>query len=518
MKTVDWLTLTLAVHILTGCGVTIEAAKVTPSEVGISEGRLAPTQVRGQGIVYALPRTEFEVIQPIKLKFSTAGGLRDIYGTCIRACESRNDGVAEACEFDSAPRVLYAPPELRATSVPDYGRLYQISPSADLFQSLTFKFEMASNGVVDKIDAAASNTGFEVLGSVASTLLRVAGAPAARITVDAGSPNAGKDKRTCHQVSNEIDSLLKQKFGVLKCDLAIEMKSCLSHYENDVEAEQKGIDDIFEQARRGKLKADVVGMIAAHRRDRLTAAMQRREDAASLFGLADGKEIEAVFQAILPMGGPAEFKPYAQSATLGPTVTSGITRVVGLSDNAGSFLPMLRDTLKFSTRHYVVSSSMPPEFELSNLDETAELDAGYRYRVPVSAPVSLTVYKDADGKAFEFGPAIDTRVIAQYGPVAALPSSFKGKSGHILIKHWPDSGGLQTVEIGAEALPTSTLTGVIDTAAEQSKARRDKAAASAAAAAAADPELDALTRQQKLLALKKQIKDLEAELSNGVGK
>jgi len=81
----------------------------------------------------------------------------------------------------------------------------------------------------------------------------------------------------------------------------------------------------------------------------------------------------------------------------------------------------------------------------------------------------------------------------------------------VLVKHWPDSGGLQTVEIGAEALPTSAVTNVIDTASEQLKARRDKAAA-------ADPELDALTRQQKILALQKQIRDLEAELAKQEGK
>ena len=123
------------------------------------------------------------------------------------------------------------------------------------------------------------------------------------------------------------------------------------------------------------------------------------------------------------------------------------------------------------------------------------------------------MFKDADKAAYAFGPVIDKRVVAQYGPIAALPSSFKGKGGHVLVKHWPDSGGLQTVEIGAEALPTSAVTNVIDTASEQLKARRDKAAAAAATAAAADPELDALTRQQKILALQKQIKDLEAELA-----
>jgi len=509
----SWVAAAAAAHALSGCGVTLEATRIKPSEAGIGAGLLAPSQIKGEGIVYALPRSEFEIVQPIKLKFSTSGGLRDTFGTCRRACAANPDSVADACDFSAAPSVLFASPELRTNSVPDYAHLYQVTPSADLFQSLTFKFEIASNGVVDKIDATASNTGFEVASSVASTLLKAAGAPAARAAVEASSRSAGTARRSCYQVSNDVASVLKQESGTLTCGLVKEIDFCLTSYEQDVKTAQKAIDDVFDRAQGSAQKADLVAAIAANRRDRLAAATQRRDEAASLFGLADGKDVEAVYQAILPMGGPDEFQPYAREATLGPTVVSGATRIIGMSDNAGTFLPKLLQSLKASTRHYTVASAMPPLFDVFKSDEVAVLGKGYRYRVPVSAPTVLTVFKDADKAAYAFGPVIDKRVVAQYGPIAALPSSFKGKGGHVLVKHWPDSGGLQTVEIGAEALPTSAVTNVIDTASEQLKARRDKAAAAAATAAAADPELDALTRQQKILALQKQIKDLEAELA-----
>lgn len=514
MNQMGWVAAAVAAQVLSGCGVTLEATRVMPSEAGSKAGKVAPSQINGEGIVYALPRTEFEIVQPIKLKFSTAGGLRDTFGSCKRACGANPSSVADACDFSTAPSVLFAPPELRTNSVPDYAHLYQITPSADLFQSLTFKFEIASNGVVDKIDATASNTGFEVVSSVASTLLKVAGAPAARAAVEANSRSAGSPRRTCYQVSNDVTSLLKQESGALTCNLAKEIEVCLTSYEQDVKTAQKAIDAVFDRAQGTAQKADLVAAIAVNRRDRLTAATQRRDEAASLFGLAEGKDVEAVYQAILPMGGPEkDFQPHAREATLGSTVISGATRIVGMSDNAGSFLPKLLQPLKVSTRHYSVASAMPSVVDVSKSDELAAPGKGYRYRVPVSAPTVLTVFKDPDKAAYAFGPVIDNRVVAQYGPIAALPSSFKGKSGHVLVKHWPDSGGLQTVEIGAEALPTSAVTNVIDTASEQLKARREKAAAAAAAAAAADPELDALTRQQKILALQKQIKDLEAELA-----
>lgn len=502
----------LAALFLTGCGVTLEAARVTPSAAAIQAGSLAPTHVKGEGIVYALPRTEFEVVQPIKLKFSTAGGLRDTYDGCKRACDANPANVADACDFSSAPRLLYAPPEIRTNPVPDYSRLYQVTPAADLFQSLNFKFEIAYNGVVDKIDTAATNTGFEVVGGIASSLIRAAGAPVPRAAGGTNRRKTGPSNRICYQASSDIATLLKNGSGTLSCGLAKKIEICMASAERDVSDALKAINATFDSAERSKLEADLVAAIAGNRRDRLALAIQRRDDAAALLGLADGKDLEAVYQVILPMGGPAEFQNYTREATLGPVVTSGVGRVVAMSDNAGSFLNKLLPQLKLSTRHYVVSSAMPPNFEVLKSEE-GEVGKGYRYRVPVSAPTALTVYKDSGKTAFEFGPATDTKVVAQYGPIAALPSSFKGKGGHVLVKHWPGSGGLQTVEIGAEALPTAAVTDVVGTALAQVKAGRDKAATSAAAAAAADPELDSLTRQQKILTLQKQIKDLEAELA-----
>ncbi len=506
MHRTGWYGLAAIAVALAGCGVTLEATRVAPTD---REKGLTPTRVKGEGIVYALPRTEFEVVQPLKLKFSTAGGLRETYSTCKRACAADPNNTGDACKFDTAPTLLFAPPELRTASRPDYTRLYQITPSADLFQSLTFKFEIASNGVVDKIDATASNTGFEVVSSLASALIKAA--PAARAAMEANTRVLSATRRTCYQVSNDVVKLLEQSSGALSCGLAQEVEGCLVSYEQDVKSAQKSVDDLFDRAERGVLKADVVGSIATHRKDRLAAATARRDEAAGLFGLADGKDVEAVYQVIVPMGGPAEYQPHATEATLGPLVARGEARVVGMSDNAGSFLAKMLTSLKASTRHYAVASTMPGTFDAATVDESAALGKGYRYRVPVSAPTTLTVYKDSSKGAFAFGPATDQKVIAQYGPIAALPSSFKGKGGHVLVKHWPDSGGLQTVEIGAEALPTSAVTNVIDTASEQLKARRDKAAA-------ADPELDALTRQQKILALQKQIRDLEAELAKQEGK
>jgi hypothetical protein len=133
-----WVAVAVAAQILSGCGVTLEATRVSPSEAGTKAGQLVPSEVKGEGIVYALPRPEFEIVQPIKLKFSTAGGLRDTFGSCKRACGANSNSVADACDFSTAPSVLFAPPELRTNSVPDYAHLYPVQIASAIAQTPVF--------------------------------------------------------------------------------------------------------------------------------------------------------------------------------------------------------------------------------------------------------------------------------------------------------------------------------------------------------------------------------------------
>lgn len=496
-----------------GCGVTLKTTKVSPSAAALKDGKSAPTEIKGEGIVYALPRTEFEVVQPVKMKFSTSGALLEVYDACRYACGKDEVSVPDACRFNTEPKITFAPPELKTVSLPDYDHLYQVTPSADLFQSLNFKFEIASNGVLDKADVKSTNSAYELVSNIASTLIKAAGTPTIRSALSS-SVKTHEGKRSCYAVSVEVGTLAKQNEGELTCKVAREISECLAPFETAVGAEQDALHRLFDKAQDGKLKADVVAAIAANRRERLATAKERRNVFAAQFALEEGRVVEALYQVVIPMGGPKEYESHEETLTLGPTIANGTAQIVNVSDNAASFLARLKQDLEYSPRQYKVKSELPPTFELVKAAESQVVGDGYRYRVPVSAPTSLAVYKGQEGTPqYEYGPHKSNKVIAQYGPIAALPSTFKGKGGHILVKHWPDSGGIHTVEIGAEPIPTTALTSVIDAAATQYQARKDKAAADAKAAAAADPELDALTRQQKILALQKQIKDLEAELA-----
>lgn len=491
---------------LAGCGVTLESKR-------IADGK-PTTLIPNEGIVYALPKTEFVVAQTVKLKVPTSGVLQDVFDGCTRACDAAGTpDVKKACTFSLKPSLNFSVPELRTVSTPDSSRLYQISPSADIFQSLDFKFEIAANGVLEKADSSATNLGYEVGAAFVNAAIKI-GAMAANGPSPLKLPKPATAQRTCYQVSSDVADLADQESGTLSCSLSKEVSACMAPFDRAVEGERAELDAIFKEARSQKTDVKLLAALTTYQRQKIDTAKSKRDEAAARYGFGESAPKEASFQVVVPMGAPAEFKAHTQSITLGSSVVDGTSRILGLSDNASSLLPAFLPLIKDAQRHYVITSTMPPDVAVSTDAEARVVGNGYRYRVPVTAQTTLAVFESpAAGSKLVVGPLRDGKVVAQYGPIAALPSNFKGKQGRVMVKHWPETGGLQTVEIGAEGIPTSAVTGVVDELVAQRKARKDKADTAAAAAAAADPELDALTRQEKVLALKKQIKDLEESLN-----
>lgn len=469
--------------------------------------------------MYALPRTELEVVQPVKLKVPTHGLLANTVDSCRRACKATDGNVRDdACSFSIAPSLSFLPSELRTTAVADLERQYQVRPSAGMFQSTNFKLENASNGVLDNMDSSQSNLAYEVLSDGLKVAVKLAAMamPSMVMATDMKNiPNGKRSKSNCYDTSVQIASLAESKEGTLSCSLLDEIDTCMDPYLKEVTKQKSALNDLFHKAETQKIDAKLLANIAANRREQLDAAVAKRDDAASIYGLDAGKDKEASYQIILPMGGPPEFTGFTSKASMTDIIKGGHARIAATSDNGAEMMGTLAALAKEQTRYYVATSTMPARISFAmNLDAEPQGN-GYKYRVPVLAQTSLTVYKDKDEKQEDkvFGPVIDRKIIAQYGPIAAMPSTFYGKGGKVALKLWPESGALKVVEVGADAIPASSVTGVLDEVYTQRKARQDKADARAAADAGKDAEVDALTRQKTLLDLKKQIKDLESELA-----
>jgi len=495
---------------LAGCGVTIESRRISTDKV--------PSFIAGEGVVYALPKTQFQISQPLKVSVPTSGLLRDVIDSCRRACAANAADTAKACAVSAAPAVLFAIPELKTFAVPDSTRLYQVSAAADVFQTLDFKFDISSNGVLEKADASASNNVYEVASAVITDVIKAASIAKAGSSVVAKLQGiASKNNRSCYQTIVDIDGLGARGSPVLACSTVGEVDQCMAALTNSVKEERDALNQLFDSARRDKTDPKLLTLLAANRKERIDAAVARRDEAATLYGLAEGKPKEATFQLLIPLQeAPGEFKPFAETIGLAESAKRGTVLAVPISENATPLLPTLFKAIREEKRVYVVTSA--PSKGVAAPENAAQADpdvGGYRYRVPMPAQTSLSVYPTANELTTPLaGPIVQQTVIAQYGPVAALPSKFKGKGGKVVVKLWPEFGGLQTVEIGADALPASAVTGVVDQTVTGFKDRKAAAAAAAASAAAVDPELDTLTRQQKLLALQKEIKDLQQQLKD----
>ena len=181
----------------------------------------------------------------------------------------------------------------------------------------------------------------------------------------------------------------------------------------------------------------------------------------------------------------------------------------------------LLNLLKASGRKFTIGVATPDKMDVCKVGECGDLSSlkGFYYRVPRPTEVrfkafteTVTTDKDKTPKTIESevtGPIREKRLIAQHGVLAALNSRFKGQGGKVNLKVWPDSGGIQSVEIGSTALPTAVVTGQIDGAFQQYKAKKD----AAAAASAVDTELEQLKAEEAKKALKKKIREYDKALT-----
>lgn len=510
--------------LLTGCGVTIGAKKVDLGKSEVSNG---------EGVVYALPKTTFDAVQPVTLVIPGGGVLAGVWDECRKACKSHDatsDQVMEACTPETSARVKFGIPVLRSRSAPDTNQLYRVEADADLFQSLSMKFEIDQSGVIKSADTSAQNLIYDLVATLVKDVIATAPASllkalsSTRFTgmlselnaVDVSTKAKKIPKRSCYAVSVDVAERAKGQSWTKKenqpdmCGLAKQIEGCIKPSEKALSDASKRLGKLFESVDVQKADAKVIEAVASFRREQITEAKAHLAEVKGAYGLADAKTTEATFVISIPVGAPDEMQSMSRRVSLLEKLNSSEATVAGTSDNAGKFVGLL---LKAITE----TASNDRNYEVEVLKEgllagkrEAEPDSGtkgYRYRVPVESVVKFRV-KDAKGNGLP-GSVTELRTVAQHGPIAALTSHFNGKGGKVLIKLWPDSGGIQTVEIGAEPLPASAFSGPLDELSKQVKARKD----ADAKAAAVDQELETLKRDVAIKELEKKKKDLEKQLA-----
>ena len=537
----------LLLSALAGCGVTIGAktVKIPPSGV-----------VPGEGIVYALPKTTFDVEQPVTLAVHGGGPLADVYDGCLAACKYNPRDIKDACAIDLQPKVKIGIPMLKSRTIPDMQQLYRVDANPQLFQTLSMKFEVEQNGVLKSADSSASNTTYEVISDIAKQAISLitraqamnlvqhhvnSNPDQSTLSLNLKGKDKDKDKESdrqkekakerelekirCYKTAQTIANIAQTGAwpdGENQCAVVTQVEKCLVPANGKIKQLGKELDDIYFKADPTKADADTLQGVAAFKQSRLAQAQADLVTLRDYFGLTQAKPTEATYTITIPVGTPLERQVMnVPPIRLSESVRSGAV-ITGTSENAGKLQGKLMANLSSDQApdiRYEVFVAVPEPGTGNPADDANLPSNGYRYRIPLASAVSFKVFNG--DKPFS-GTVTENRLIAQHGAIASLPSHFKGKGGKVMVKLWPESGGIQTVEIGADALPTSAITGPVDELFAQVKARQTAAASSAAAsasaaaaAAAVDTEMANLKRQAAIKELEVKIRDLDKQLGTG---
>jgi hypothetical protein len=452
LKIINFFITSLLVSFLTGCGVTIGAKPVKVSSNG---------HVAGEGIVYALPKTTFEVQQPVTLIASSGGVLTEIWDDCKRACDSiaSENEINASCEIDNKPKLKLGIPLLKSRAIPDTSHLYQVSTDADLFQNLSMKFEVDEGGVLKSADNSASNLTYEVISTIVKNAIpliskvldnNIDAEDKGTQSTESYKPNLSN----CYQAAKSVEKISKLSAEKLKgsekymCNVIKKIDACVKEdtkkFTEGLVKENDQLTKLFNSVSLTKDDSKMLEQIASYRREQINTAKAKFTEvevkAKNTYGLGETKNIEATYLLTIPLGSPDEFIDYTPSpVSLKEQIGLNTFTVLGTNDNSAKFSSLFFKTLEKlddnSNITYEIEAKKP-DYSVDIAHSTASLDSsekyGYKYRIPIQSDVKFIVKNGSD--EVSAGTNTQPRVIAQFGPIASLPSHFNGKGGKVMVR------------------------------------------------------------------------------------
>jgi hypothetical protein len=498
-----------------GCGVTLEATHMSATEA-----------TKGEGVVYALPRTALAIAQPVNLVLS-GGGEFGNWETCAKVCSAQapDDVIKDSCRFDIKPKITFGGPDVIGTSEADPAHVYRVAISPGWFETVNHKFVVGADGVLTATENSASNMGYEiaseVLKMVAQGAKTVLGAPrgsqtaaeqlAARTTIIEMAKVTAKPRLAqCFDLQARLKVLYKKLQDEVDCPTVKLISACLADTEKEVEAMKAAHSAAVKDAYTKGKDADTLKFVDDRGKALVAEAEAKSASARALYGISPGTTTKIAYVVTTPLLTPQDvaillpdgqqFTPDTATIVLARDINDGKAIVTSTHEAADKGRPFLVESLSGYTIKADIKSKdggrsgrcLAPIF--SNRVDCREPDTGgYRYRLPAQGEVTL-ILADSTSKAVY--KAVREIPIAQYGLIATMPSHFRGKGGKVNVKLHPATGALQEAEIGGDALPTTAVTDVVDKVKERVEARRS-----------VDPELATLKREAEIADLKKKIRD-----------
>lgn len=380
-----------------------------------------------------------------------------------------------------------------------------------------------------------------------------------------------KRKAKCFDLADEMKGIASAAINSprLSCGEVRAVQACIvADAGKSVEEEKQERDKLFDLAVEKKLDHQLLAAAVANRAERIASAQARYEAVRRYYSVGK-KVVEPLsFSLVKKLKGPEEFRPYSASFDFENLLERGpeAWQIESQQDINALNILELTAQLKAERRSYKLYINLPnalPPVTLTEVEqgncakikpneppvgplglgrrpngdffhsddrvgteacdkdralyfsrtasiklEESKIGSGFRYRIPIRSVATLDVFAPA------LPPNVDTLsseiVIAQYGPIAAMPAHFKGKGGRIHLKLWPESGGLMTAEIGSTGVDASTINSVTEKLMTEYKERKAAAEAAAFKAGGADPTIEALRREKERKQLQKDIQKLDS--------
>ena len=500
---------------VSACGTSYLVTKV--------DGEKIPTVLPKQGIYYALPKTEVVVGIPISATTTKTGKYFGKFEKFLEACKAGPIKVPDVEKNDVTPATSYKPGQVRiyTRAVPDMDHRYMLNVDADAFSSFSHTVELTEGGLLTSANSTVADGATAAVLATVDKVVEIA----ATVTGFGTGPlkESLDDFVDCKEIRN-----LEGKRQALERELAVieqkrEQLLLVDGLKASSDTLQKALDLLDRQATGVMQKReykDYLEKVGREKSIKTFGAFKQLDVEPKGSSIDRGKDSTNKNQNAVAKWDVVPL-PDAKAMSKDPlsTVTVPGTKII-------EALPIqIAKELIAELDKWKVEISVEPNMEYDlkcskknpepNCSETLANsgDGGYRYRLPALGKI-IVKGNTGNGKNIV---AHATTPIAQYGPIAQLPSYFGGLEGNVELEVFTDTGALKKVTVGAKPQSPDTIAKFGDIALEQLNARAARKQAEAAVEDGA--ELNALKREKETLELRKAIRDLrkdlgEAEASN----
>lgn len=438
-----------------------------------------------EGIYYSLPKTRLVFRNRLTQKMVVTGRLHTDFETHLAECRSLGtDATLSVPALEPESKFKLGAWEILARTVADPKHRYLVEVEPETFSAFTHTIALNEDGVLPTADSTVKNVALEVALAVSETLLDT-------LSHAAFAPQVSPDKA--------------REEARVPCVAVLAVGDFLPR--------QRAIDDAREAyILQVAPKVDprnvekALSVFAARERRLLEEFAKKAPDFEKTLAMTNKakKEIAYILE------GPVEPREFTAADDLAPDWT---LRKAPKKPGQGEAPPTTTKSLEeipadlaatLAAFRVGVVMDHAKSLNCGNSDGgcgTEPEGDGFRYRLPIDATVEMKQCSTDGGTTTCTVQARARTKIAQFGPIASLPSSFGGASGNIHLATYSHLGTAKKITVGAEAVPAETVQGFGSAISETLKAREDARAAEKAKEKTA--ENDRLTEERDLLQLKR---------------